>query len=104
MSSTNPRRGFAILVPLALAIPLAPACSSGGGGSGAVGNVVIKDANNYTSVSTLTIPTLQTAPMADLTFTWDAITKDLLCHPSGSSVPTGSIDNVAFLQIKGMAP
>jgi hypothetical protein len=77
------------------------ACSSSGSG-GAVGNVVIKDANNYTSTSTLTIPTLQVAPMSDYTFTWDAITKNLLCHPAGSADPAGSIDNVAFLQIKGM--
>jgi hypothetical protein len=35
--------------------------------------------------------------MADLTFTWDGIVNDLLCHPAGS------IDNVAFLQIKNMA-
>lgn len=101
MRSTHPRRGFAILLPLALAVPLLPACSSSGGGSGPVGNVVIEDANNYTSVSTLTIPVLQTAPMADLTFTWDAITKDLLCHPSGTAAGV-TIDNVAFLQMKGM--
>jgi hypothetical protein len=96
MRSTHPRRGFLILLPLALAVPLAPACSSGSGGSGPVGNVVIEDANNYSSTSTLAIQTLQTAPMADLTFTWDAVSKDLLCHTAGS------IDNVAFLQIKGM--
>src|SRR6185312_4037630 len=93
MSSTNPRRGFAILLPLALAVPLTPACSSKSGG-GPVGNVVITDENNYSSTSTLTIPTVQVAPLSDLTFTWDGITKDLLCHAAGS------IDNVAFLQIK----
>jgi hypothetical protein len=97
MRSTNRRRGFAILLPLALAVPLVPACSSKSGGSGAVGNVVIEDANNYSSTSTLTIPTVETAPLTDLTFTWDAITKDLLCHTAGA------IDNVAFLQIKNQS-
>jgi hypothetical protein len=98
MSSTNSRRGFAIFLPLALALPTVSACGgSGSGGSGAVGNVVIEDANNYTAMSTLTIQTLQTAPMVDLTFTWDALAKDLLCHTAGT------IDNVAFLQIKGMS-
>ena len=96
MRSTNPRRDLAILLPLTLAVPLLPACSSGGGGGGAMGNVVIEDANNYTALSTLKIQTLQTAPMVDLTFTWPDLTKDLLCHTAGS------IDNVAFLQIKGM--
>lgn len=56
--------------------------------------MVIEDANNYSSTSALTIPTVETAPLSDLTFTWDAITKDLLCHTAGS------IDNVAFLQVK----
>jgi len=69
------------------------ACSSK---PSSAGNVIIEDANNYTSVSALTISTLQTAPMTDLAFTWDAVSKDLLCHTAGS------IDNVAFLQIKGM--
>jgi hypothetical protein len=94
MRSSNPRRVFAILVPLALALPLVPACSSKSGGSGPKGNVVIQDANNYTSTSMLNIPVVQTAPLSDLTFTWDAVTKDLLCHTAGT------IDNVAFLQIK----
>jgi hypothetical protein len=89
------RRRSSVLLALALAAP-ALACSSSGGGSGPVGNVVIKDANNYSSTSSLTIPVLQTAQMTDLTFTWDAITQDLLCHAAGS------IDNVAFLQIKNM--
>lgn len=100
MSSTNPRRGFAILIPLALVLPLTPACSSKSGGTGAMGNVVITDANNYTSTSTLNIPVVQTAPLSDLTFTWDAVTKDLLCHTAGTTGST--VDNVAFLQVKGM--
>jgi hypothetical protein len=97
MRSPYPRRGFALLLPLALvlAAPMVPACGSKGSGTG--GNVVIEEVNNYSSTSTLAIPTVQTAPMTDLTFTWDGITKDLLCHTAGS------IDNVAFLQIKNMS-
>jgi hypothetical protein len=91
---SNPRRGFAILLPLALTAPLLAACGSSGSSSGPVGNVVVKDENNYSSTSTLTISTVQTASLSDLTFTWDMVTKDLLCHSAGS------IDNVAFLQVK----
>ncbi|HEY6475262.1 MAG TPA: hypothetical protein VI456_01700 [Polyangia bacterium] len=94
MRSTHSRRGFTILLPLALAAPLLPACGSKSAAAG--GNVIILDANNYSSTSSLAIPTVQTAPMADLTFTWDAIANDLLCHPAGT------IDNVAFLQVKNM--
>ena len=89
-------RGFAIVLFFGLVATLPASCGSQSGG-GPAGNVVIHDENNYSSTSTLTIPTLQTAPMSDLTFTWDGITNDLLCHPAGS------IDNVAFLQIKNMA-
>ncbi|HLK91211.1 MAG TPA: hypothetical protein VKZ18_15035 [Polyangia bacterium] len=95
MRSPTTRRRSSLLFALALAAP-GLACSSSGSGSGAVGNVVIKDANNYSSTSSLAIPTLATAEKTDLTFTWDAITQDLLCHTAGS------IDNVAFLQIKNM--
>ncbi len=95
MRSPTARRRSPVLLALTLAAP-ALACSSSGTGGGATGNVVIKDANNYSSTSSLAIPTLVTAQMTDLTFTWDAITQDLLCHTAGS------IDNVAFLQIKNM--
>ncbi len=99
MKPTRPFRDFgrvfAMFLSLALAATLPTSCGSKGGG-GPVGNVVIHDENNYSSTSQLTIPILQTAPMADLTFTWDGIMNDLLCHP------VGSIDNVAFLQIKNM--
>jgi hypothetical protein len=90
MRSTRPRRRFALLLSSSLAAALA-ACSSSGGSSG--GNVVIHDANNYSSTSSLTIPVVTTAEKTDLTFTWDMITKDLLCHTAGA------IDNVGFLMV-----
>jgi hypothetical protein len=89
-----PRQRFPLLPSLALTVALLTACgSSSNPGSGAVGNVVIKDANNYRATSSLTIPTIQTAPASDLTITWDGIMKDLLCHPATS------IDNVAFVKL-----
>ena len=63
------------------------------------GNVVLADANNYTSVSTLTPPTVETAPGADLTVCWDGVEKDILCHDMAG---TNGIDNVAFLKIGNM--
>ena len=87
------------LAVLALACALAyPAC--GGSGSapppGPQGDVVLQDSNNYASQSTLNIPTVQTAPGADLTVCWDGIAKDIVCH---DMVPATEIDNVSFLQI-----
>lgn len=93
MRSSQPRRRSAFLLSSALVTALAACSSSAGGGGGTAGNVVIKDANNYSSTSTLTIPVVTTAAMTNLTFTWDMIKKDLLCHTAGS------IDNVSFLKI-----
>jgi hypothetical protein len=58
--------------------------------------VVIEDANNYSSTSSLAIPVVETAAGADLAISWDGITQDLLCHTAGT------IDNVAFLRIGNM--
>lgn len=81
----------------------AMACGSSGGGapqSNGNANVVIKDANNFTSQSTLTIPTVDTAAGADLMVCWDGVKKDLLCHDV--MPPSNGIDNVSFLQIPRM--
>lgn len=92
-------RGVALLRSLCCTLPLLASCgSSGGGAAGPVGNVVIRDPNNYTSQSSLAVPTVQTAAGQDLTLSWGGVTQDLLCHPAGS------IDNVAFLKIGNMMP
>lgn len=82
------RRLLAVLVPVTLA-----ACGSSGGGGTTNGNIVMTDANNYTSTSSLNVPVIQTASGMDLSISWSGITKDLLCHPAAS------IDNVAFLKV-----
>src|SRR5215468_7661337 len=87
-----------------LAASLLPACGSSSmmppPDPWPVGNIVLHDANNYSSLTTLTVPTIQTTPAADLEVCWDGVMKDLLCH---ALVPdTGDIDNVSFLQIPNM--
>lgn len=96
-SSTSSHR-VAALLTLALAGPLVAACGSSSttGTPGTAGNVVIEDANNYTSTSSLMIPVVETMAATDLSISWSGITQDLLCHPAGS------IDNVAFLRIGNM--
>jgi hypothetical protein len=89
----------AVIVPAVV-----PFVACGGSGTtapaGPQGDVALRDANNYTSRSTLTIPTVQTAPGVDLTVCWDGIAKDLLCH---DMIPAADIDNVSFLQIPNMS-
>ncbi len=87
------------IAALLMAAPLA--CGGGGTEAPTRGNVLLKDANNYTSESTLTIATVQTKSGADLNVCWDGIAKDILCH---DIVPgSNGIDNVAFLQIPNMS-
>jgi len=79
--------------------PLLAACGSTNktdAGPTPVGNVVIKDVNNYTATSTLTIPKVQTTPGADLKICWDGIANDLLCHALS---PASDINSVTFLQL-----
>jgi hypothetical protein len=99
MKSSTSSHHVAALLTLALAAPLAASCGSSTTSAppGPVGNVVIKDGNNYSSTSSLTIPLVETTAGADLSISWSGITQDLLCHSSSS------IDNVAFLRIGNMS-
>src|SRR5262249_13164087 len=84
------------LVALCSSVPwLLAACGSSTKSDWPKGNVVIMDANNYTSTSTLTIPSMPTASGVDLQICWDGLMKDLLCH----NIVTSDIDNVSFVQV-----
>src|SRR4051794_8966379 len=103
------RRGAPAFLTLSLsALLVAPAfggCSStstpGTTMAGPKGNIVLGDQNNYTSQSTLTIPTIQTAPGMDLSICWDGLGKDILCY---DLVPATDVDNISFLQILNLTP
>lgn len=81
---------------LVLVAAMAACGSSGSTTGGTNGNVTMTDQNNYTSMSTLNLPVVQTKAAADLSISWTGIMKDLLCHPAAS------IDNVAFLKVPNM--
>jgi hypothetical protein len=88
-----------LLVSCLFATQLLMACGSPStGGTQPVGNVVLRDANNYMSTGSLTIPVIQTAPAADLQICWSNLAKNLLCHDIISGTDT-SIDNVGFAKI-----
>ena len=86
-----------LLASFVLMSPLG-ACS-GSDGVEPTGNAVIKDENNYTTTSTLTIPHVETAPGADLTVCWTTLATDLLGHAVD---PVTDIDAVTFLQIPNL--
>ncbi len=93
-----PRVAAPLTVALLTAL-LLPACGSSTPME--MADVVLQDANNYTSKTKLKLPTIQTKSGADLTVCWDGLMKDLLCHDI--QPPTNGIDNVSFLQIPNLS-
>ena len=92
-------RGVALVVASLLIPPLFAACGSGGSGPATTGNASIKNENNYTVTSKLTIPVAPTAPGANLTTCWTMLKTDLLGHPVDSTSTTTNIESVNFLQV-----
>jgi hypothetical protein len=82
------------------AFGLALALMAGCGGSNSPpaerGNVVLRDANNYQSTSSLSVPTVETAPATDLDICWSTAVTDIQCHPV---MPVMDLDNVSLLRL-----
>jgi len=78
---------------------LALLCACGSSGDGQDGVIVLQDANNYRATASLAIPTVATAPGADLDICWTSVTSDLLCHPVA---PAADIDNVGLLRLRNL--
>jgi hypothetical protein len=68
-----------VLLSLALS-PWLSACGGGSNGSTIPGNAHIKDENNYTITSKLTIPVRETQPGVDLQVCWDQVKTDFMGH------------------------
>lgn len=51
--------------------------------------ITLVQENNYTANATFNIPSVDT-PISDLTFTWDAVTANVLCEPVIPSTDVGS--------------
>jgi hypothetical protein len=64
------------------------------------GNLLLHDANNYTTDGSLTIPVVETAAATDLDICWSAVASDLQCHPVSA---TADLDNVALLRISHLS-
>lgn len=76
------------------------ACGGGGDGSNTGNaNAYIKDQNNYTSTSSLTIPSLPVKAGADLRVCWTGLATNLLGH---AITDTKDIDSVTFLLVENL--
>lgn len=68
------------------------------------GAVLVKDANNYTSTSTLTPPVIQTAPGVDLQISWPTLTIDMQCHEMSPTADIGQVTLLRFADLEGDTP
>jgi hypothetical protein len=69
--------------------------SDGKTGSGNRGTIVLEDRNNYSSESSLTIPTVETVSGLDVDVCWTDAVKDLQCH---ELEPQAGLDNMSMLR------
>jgi hypothetical protein len=76
-------------------LALLGACGSSSAGEDAGRIVVPQNENNYRSNASLSLPTVETAPAADLDICWDEVATDILCH---AVAPKTDLDNVGFLR------
>lgn len=63
---------------------------TGGTGGGST-LIVLEDPNNYEATSDLFIPSVETAPTADLTICWTNVTSDLACQTVDPELDIGAI-------------
>jgi hypothetical protein len=93
-------KGFG--VALALGSGFLAGCADDGDGDGPQdpqgtrATIVLSDANNYSTLSSLTIPTVETGSAVDLDICWPDARQDFQCHDVD---PLADIDNVSFLRL-----
>ena len=94
------RRALGYLCSLLAGAALLSACSPSDddpGGNGGDANLLLTDANNYSSQTTFTITTAPTV-VGDVNICWAGVTQDVLCH---DIQPATAIDNVSVVRFKG---
>lgn len=79
-----------------LTAALTAGCSGGSQSSDEGGAAIeLTDANNYTTKSKLSIPTVEVAADTDIDICWGDLSTDLMCH---EVEPAKTIDNVGMLR------
>src|SRR5688572_859707 len=93
----EPKSRFLIAALLAVGAACAASCSEAPSADepGDKAPIALVDANNYTTKSQLSIPTVEVAADADVSICWDNLSSDLMCH---EVEPAEHINNVAMLR------
>ena len=93
MRSTQIRAAW----PLAAAgLSLLAGCGGAANTDDARGNVLLHDENNYSTMASLAIPTIETTAGTDADICWSSVVDDLQCHPVSA---TADLDNVSLLRV-----
>ena len=81
-----------LFLPLAVCVTAATVgCGSSGGGP-----ILLHNENNYSSMGSLAIPTVETASATDIDVCWTNVTDDIQCHPVA---PTTDVNTVSMLRL-----
>lgn len=62
-------------------------------------NITLEDANNYSFSGSISITSVNVAPLTDLTFDWSALTEDIQCH----EVVPSEMKNSAVLRFANLS-
>ncbi len=96
---TSSRGPVRTLLALAVLGALGSSCSSDEGddeGSHDPETITLADDNNYTSVSELSIPIIETASGVDIDICWADLVEDIQCHELD---PLADLDQVSMLRL-----
>ena len=88
-----------ILVTACIVAPMFGCSSSSSPKNTATANITLKNENNYSSTSTLSLGNVDTVAGQALTIDWSAVAEDMQCH---SLDPLNTIKNVAIVWLPNM--
>jgi hypothetical protein len=88
-------------VAACIVAPLFGCSSSSSPKNTTTANILLKNENNYSSTSTLSLTSVDTAAGQPLTVDWSAVAADLQCHPLDPD-PLHAVKNVALVWLPNM--
>lgn len=101
LRTTRVRRSatFNVIVAALAVAPVLGCGSSNSPSHSAAANILLTNANNYSSTSSLTLDSVTTSSGKELTIDWTAVAKDLQCHDLN---PLTTIKNIALVWLPNM--
>jgi hypothetical protein len=98
--STTMRTAPSRAAPLVAVLAFGFGCGGGddgGGDDGPEANIVLRDANNYSSEAALSLPNVDTASGSDIEICFGAVMTDFQCH---DVMPQEQLDTIGMLRLR----